>query len=313
MSFSLIALILILACLAAATSVAISLSKSRDGRIILGILGVVTVPVLLLSMLIGWTSVASYEVALTQEVVQLAPESMRLPVGSPEIMQELPPTPPELPTVATPEIFAPAAESATHPPVQSATVHATPASVDQSGQATGDDQLVQATTYTFDPRNQIWTIEPQTSPTQIPYWAGQESFPLAGPQVFKSERFSSLENVEQDLYARAWKMVQPKLYDVYPQTYGWYPTLAQFRDSGIVEFRTHLTYALPVGEFTEHFYEGAWSVDPLDPQGLLRLQMLWRADQIGQRVWYVVLGAGGISLVLLVLGLLLRRSCQTPC
>lgn len=322
MSFSLIALILILACLAAATSVAISLSKARDGRIILGIIGVVSVPVLLLSMLIGWTTVTSHvETAPTIEVIQLSPTPSAIAVGTPEHLVERPPAPPtpplpsstEAPDAATPQRVILPAETVTQLAAQAAAQSAAAPETTADTDEAGSDRLVLAMTYTYDHRHQIWTIEPQSSPTQLPYWARQESFPLAGPQVFKSERFSSLENVEQDLYARAWKMVQPKLYDVYPQTYGWYPTLAQFRDSGIVQFRTHLTYALPVGEFTEHFYEGAWSVDPLDPQGLLRLQMLWRADQIGQRVWHVILGGGGFSLVLLGIGLLLRRSCKAGC
>lgn len=148
---------------------------------------------------------------------------------------------------------------------------------------------------------------------ELPEWVDDqpEVHPLIDEQrhVLVSDQWATLEEADAQLTQQAAEKLEWYLAKAYPSARGWVPDAAAIAESGAVTRRVHETSTLPIGEFNPTLYRMYWELE-LTPDVRAKLLDAWRPFAVQQRVTWLGVGLGVLTLVFAALGTLLRRGSR---
>lgn len=130
-------------------------------------------------------------------------------------------------------------------------------------------------------------------------------------EVLVSDQWATLEEADAQLTNLASIKLSEYLAAAHPSATGWMPDAEAIVQSGAVTRRLHEASTLPIGEFNPSLYRVYWELE-LTPDVRAELLDAWRPVAVQQRITWLGIGIGGITLMLAALGLILRRGAGAP-
>jgi hypothetical protein len=130
-------------------------------------------------------------------------------------------------------------------------------------------------------------------------------------EVLVSDQWATLEEADAQLTNLAATKLSEYLAVEHPSAVGWMPDAEAIVQSGAVTRRLHEASTLPIGEFNPSLYRVYWELE-LTPDVRAELLEAWRPVAVQQRITWLGIGIGVITLVFAALGLILRRGSGTP-
>ncbi len=125
-------------------------------------------------------------------------------------------------------------------------------------------------------------------------------------EVLVSDQWATLEEADAQLTNLAAIKLSNYLAWEHPSAAGWMPDAETIVQSGAVTRRLHETSTLPIGEFNPSLYRMYWELE-LTPDVRARLLEAWRPFAVQQRITWLGIGIGVLTLAFALVGGLLRK------
>ena len=130
-------------------------------------------------------------------------------------------------------------------------------------------------------------------------------------EVLVSDQWATLEEADAQLTNLASIKLSEYLVAEHPSAAGWMPDAEAIVQSGAVTRRLHEASTLPIGEFNPSLYRVYWELE-LTPDVRAQLLQTWRPFAVQQRITWLGIGIGVITLLLAALRFILRRGSGSP-
>lgn len=125
-------------------------------------------------------------------------------------------------------------------------------------------------------------------------------------EVLVSDQWATLEEADAQLTNLAALKLSNYLAWEHPSAAGWMPDAETIVQSGAVTRRLHETSTLPIGEFNPSLYRMYWELE-LTPDVRAKLLEAWRPFAVQQRITWLGIGIGVLTLAFALVGGLLRK------